>query len=236
MPINSRFRKYKLRAGITFDYFDFYDPILSAAGSAIVVDDSRFFSYHFESTLNTENDFYTPTRGIFFTTTYTYRTDNLLTYQGNAGISEVRTIWRNSFALSPSFTLSPCLFGRLVFSEEDTPLPFANAIGSYQSIVDQQLAFPGVHSLTYVDPLFVAAQLRLQFNLHKNQYLIFRAALQHEAFRRIAGCSSLRPKSTASPSATATTPSSAPSPPTSATPPSPRASISTSTSDIISNI
>ena len=181
MPINSRFRKYKLRAGITFDYFDFYDPILSAAGSAIVVDDSRFFSYHFESTLNTENDFYTPTRGIFFTATYTYRTDNLLTYQGYAGISEVRTIWRNSFALSPSFTLSPCLFGRLVIAQDDIPHPFANALGSYQNIVDQQLAFPGVRSLTYVDPLFVAAQLRLQFNLHKNQFLIFRAAVARES-------------------------------------------------------
>lgn len=181
MPINSRFRNYKLRAGITFDYFDFYDPILSAGGPAIVVDDARFFSYHFESILYTENDYYTPTRGIYFTASYTYRTDNLLTYQDLAGISEVRTIWRNSFALSPAFTLSPCLFGRLVIAQDDVPLPFANAIGSYQTIVDQQLAFPGVHSLTYVDPLFVAAQLRLQFNFHKNQYIIFRAAAARES-------------------------------------------------------
>ena len=181
MPINSRFRKYKLRAGILFDYFDFYDPILSAGGPAIVVDDSRFFSYHFESIFYTENDYYTPTRGIFFTASYTYRTDNLFTYLGKPGISEVRTIWRNSFSFTDRFTLSPCLIGRLVFSEEDTPLPFANAIGSYQSIVDQQLAFPGVHSLTYVDPLFVAAQLRLQFNIHKNQYVILRAAIARES-------------------------------------------------------
>lgn len=181
MPINSRFRNYKLRAGVTFDYFDFYDPILSAGGPAIVVDDARFFSYHFESILYTENDYYTPTRGIYFTASYTYRTDNLLTYQDLAGISEVRTIWRNSFALSSSFTLSPCLFGRLVIAQANVPHPFANAIGSYQTIVDQQLAFPGVHSLTYVDPLFVAAQLRLQFNFHKNQYIIFRAAAARES-------------------------------------------------------
>ena len=181
MPINSRFRKYKLSAGIIFDYFDFFDPILSASGTAIVIDDARFFSYHFESILNTENDYYTPTRGIFFTASYTYRTDNLISYLDNPGISEVRTIWRSSFPLSSRFTLSPCLFGRMAFSHTDIPLPFANALGSYQSLVDQQLAFPGVHSLTFVDPLFVAAQLRFQFNFHKSQYLILRAALARQS-------------------------------------------------------
>ncbi|MBR1765714.1 MAG: patatin-like phospholipase family protein, partial [Bacteroidales bacterium] len=76
-PLNSLFRRYKLRAGIRFDYYDYYDPILSSGSNAIVLDNQHFFSYFFESLLNTEDLFYFPTSGTLFLATFAYRTDNL---------------------------------------------------------------------------------------------------------------------------------------------------------------
>lgn len=180
-PINSIFRKYKVHAGIRYDYFDFYDPILSSGSSVIVLDNQHFFSYYLESFLNTEDDWDVPTSGMYLLTTYQYHTDNFFRYQGGPGIKDFRIHWRQTFSPHRIFAFQTSLYGRAVFSESETPLIFNNALGSHQEIVEQQFPFPGVYSITRVDQLLVAAQLKLQFAITQNQYIITRiAAARHK--------------------------------------------------------
>ena len=179
LPLNSRWRKFKVVAGLIFDYYNFFDPVLSVAGNTIELNNERNFSYRFESLLNTEDDWYTPTHGMYFLSTFTYRTDNFLSYHGLPGIASFRAVWRISLTPSrlPNFTFSPSLFGRLLFHDDAIPLHLCNALGSHQSLLEQQLFFPGIRSLTLVEPTFLALQFKFQFKIHKHQFIIARAAL-----------------------------------------------------------
>ena len=177
VPLNSVFRRYRVQAGIRFDYYDYYSPLLSASTTAIHLDDNHLFSYFFQSEINTQNHPYLPTSGLRLLAAYTYYTDNFLGYDGTHGISEMKALW--SLALSPSsrVTFKPSLYGRMLLHSGDVPLALSNALGSSQQIVEQQTAFPGVRSLTYAGRCLLAAQLRLQFEIARNHYLLIDGGL-----------------------------------------------------------
>lgn len=176
-PINSIFRKYRIHAGIRYDYYDYYDPILSSGSTSIVLDNQHLFSYFLESFLCTEDDWDVPTSGIYLLTTLQYRTDNFIRYRDGRGIKDFRIHWRHTIPfLHRRFAIQPSIFGRAVFCDNETPLVLNNALGSHQQIVEQQFPFPGVISITRAEDLLVAGQLQLQFALTPNQYIIARAA------------------------------------------------------------
>lgn len=175
MPLNSSFRKYKIRMGLMFDYLDFYDPALSSYSTAVVLDNERLFSYYLESYLNSENDPYTPTSGIHFLASYTYRSDNFISYHGGQGISEALVLWRNHITPGTSFTITPSLSARLLFSEDEYPIIFGNTLGC-QQIYENTIIFPGIKSIHYVNPYFLALGLDFQLRIAKNRYIIAHTA------------------------------------------------------------
>ena len=172
IPINSTFRRYRLRAGLRYDYYDFYSPILSAGTSAIHMDDHQLVSYFFQSEINTEDHPYLPTSGVHMLSSFTYHTDNFLGYDGTHGISDIKALWSVSLAASSKLTFRPSLYGRLLLHEGDVPLTLSNALGSPNQIVEQQIYFPGVRSLTFTERCFVSFQIRMQFNITGSHYLL----------------------------------------------------------------
>ena len=177
VPINSRFRLYKLRLGARFDYIDYYDPVLSTGKLSLLLENEHLFSYFVESLLNTENHQYLPTSGINFRLAYEYLTDNLIRHNGEPGISDLSWNWRASFTPGDIFTIQPSIFGRMVFHTNDIPYVLGNALGSDQQFEFHQMAFPGVHSITPVDRIFTAAQIKLQMHLFDNHYIIMKGAI-----------------------------------------------------------
>lgn len=174
-PINSRFRKYKIQGGLRFDYYYFFDPILSAGQNALVLDNQRFFSYFFESLLNNENDRYFPTAGNHFLTTLAYRTDNLVTLNDKSGLFDLSLLWRISLSPTEGFTFRPTVFSRLLFGD-DIPIPYCNFLGSRQQLIEQQFYFPGVHSLVQTDAILVGSLFNFQFTLDEKHFLLARIA------------------------------------------------------------
>lgn len=170
-PINSRFRQYKIRAGLRFDYYDYYDPILSANANTIEFSNHRYLSYFFQSLLNNENDYYFPTSGIHFLINFSYHTDNLVTLDDEPGIPDLSLLWRVNLSPSDNFTFQPSLFSRMLFSNK-IPLVYSNVLGSRQQIVEQQLEFPGVHSLVQAHRYIVGIQLAAQHQVARNHYII----------------------------------------------------------------
>lgn len=177
LPVNSTFRRWRLRAGLRFDYYDFFSPLLSASTTAIRLDNHHLLSYFFKSEINTQNHPYLPSSGLHMVASYTYHTDNLLGYDGTHGISDIKALW--SLALSPSgrVTFIPSLYGRMLLHSGEIPLALSNALGSPQQMVEQQVFFPGVHSLTLAERCFLSAQLRLQFAFASNHYLLLDAGV-----------------------------------------------------------
>lgn len=170
-PINSRFRQYKIRAGLRFDYHDYYDPILSANANAIEFSNHCYLSYFFQSLLNNENDFYFPTSGIHFLVNFSYHTDNFVSLDDDPGIPDLSLLWRVNLSPSDKFTLQPSLFSRMLFRDK-IPLAYGNMLGSRQQIVEQQLEFPGVHSLVQAQRYIVGIQLSTQHQVARNHYIL----------------------------------------------------------------
>ena len=178
-PLNSRFRQYKILAGLRFDYYDI-DPILSAHNLAIVLKNQRYFSYYFESLVNTENDWYYPTAGTYFLIDFAYRTDNLATLNGGTGIPDFSLLWRINLSPTNRITIQPGIFSRLVF-HRDVPVPYFNVLGTQQRIVEQQIYFPGVHSLVQTDRYLVGINLNLQYRLGEKRHILVRTAAARHA-------------------------------------------------------
>lgn len=174
-PLNSRFRLYKICAGLRFDYYNYYDPVLSANNIAINLDNEHYFSYFFQSLLNTENNWYFPTSGNLFLVNFAYRTDNLVTLDDNPGIPDLSLQWRINLSPSHRFTIQPGIFSRLLFSK-NIPLVYTNALGTRQRIVEQQIEFPGVHSIADVDRYLIGLHLNFQYLLAEKRYLIIHTA------------------------------------------------------------
>lgn len=177
VPFNSTFRQFRLSLGGRYDYYDFYSPVLSASTTDIHLDDHHLFSYFFTLEVNTWNHPYLPTRGVRLLTSYTYYTDNLYGYDGTHGISDIRALWSIALPANPKLTFIPSFRGRLLLHSGDIPMTLSNALGSEQQIVDQQIYFPGVHSLAFVERCFLSLQLRMQFNITGNHYLLMNAGL-----------------------------------------------------------
>lgn len=178
-PLNSLFRQYKISAGLRYDYYD-YDPVLSAHNTTIDPKDQQFISYFFESVLNTEDDWYYPTKGTQFLVGIAYHTDNFISYHGLSGVPEASIFWRVNIHPASRFTIQPAIFSRLVFGDQ-MPLAYINTLGTRQKIVEQQIEFPGVHSLVQVERYIVGLQLNFQYFLAEKRYILLHsAAARHE--------------------------------------------------------
>ena len=176
-PFDIRLRKYTLRAGIEWDYYDYYGQLLTTSGINHALTDDHYFSYHASAELNTENKWYYPTRGTRFQASYAYRTTNLRGFNGEIGLTDISMNWRVNASPIPRLTIQPMLYGRLLLSD-DVPLAYRNAIGNewFGYIVDQQLPFAGIGHLEYVGNQIIAAQIQLHYRMFSNHYFVARIA------------------------------------------------------------
>lgn len=179
-PFDLRLRRYDLKAGVRWDYFNYYGQLLSADGDMPSLDDDHYFSYHASADLNTENDWYFPTRGTRFHAAYAYRTTNLYSFEGRPGISDLDVHWRLNLPLSKHWALQPMLYGRMLFSD-DIPLAYTNAIGGndFGLMVEQQMPLVGLGHIELAERQLAAAQLQLQCNILTNHYLQLRAVVAY---------------------------------------------------------
>ena len=180
-PLDLRLNRYDIRGGIRWDYFDYYGHLLSSGSEIPSLDDNHYISYHISADLNNENDWYFPTRGTRFHAAYAYRTDNFYGLGDNAGISDLIVHWRMNFLLGERWALQPMLYGRLLSTDET--LAFTSFIGGewFSHTVEQQLPMTGIGHIELCDRHFAAAQLQLQYNIFKNQYLLLRVAGAYQA-------------------------------------------------------
>ena len=177
-PIDIHKGRYDLLAGARWDHFDYYGGILSTVSGLPRPEDDSYVSYYFLSDLNTEDNWYFPTRGVRFLTSFLYRTDNFLTYQDRAGLLDVSAHWRFNVRLSEHWTLQPMLYGRGIIGEE-VPWAFLNTVGGeyFDHRLEQQMPFAGVGHMELLSNYFAAAQLQLQCQLLPRHYLLLRGAI-----------------------------------------------------------
>ena len=176
-PIDFRLHRYDIRAGLRWDYYNYYGQLLSATGNLPSVDNDAYISYFAKADLNTENDWYFPTRGNRFHAAYSYHTTNFYGFDNEIGLSDIMAHWRINLPLSDHWTLQPMLYGRLLLGG-DSPLAFYNIVGGewFGHTVEQQLPFAGIGNAETCQRHFAAIQMQMQCHLFKNHYLLLRVA------------------------------------------------------------
>ena len=134
---------------------------------------SHYFSYYINTKYISENDWNFPTRGARFHASYGYFTDNLVKYNDHSGFSIVDASWRMSFAINNSLTVTPMLYGRLLFGR-DIPLIMSNIIGGdyFGHYIEQQMPFSGLGHIEHTRDQFVAGQLKFQQKITNSIYAI----------------------------------------------------------------
>ncbi len=179
-PFDLRLRRYNLRAGIRWDYLNYYGRLLSSSGSIPSLDDDHYISYHASADLNTENDWYFPSRGNRFHASYAYRTTNFYSFDDKPALSDILVHWRVNIPVSEHWTLQPMFYSRLLLGPE-VPLVYTNAIGgnSFGLIVEQQMPFAGIGHLELANRHLAAAQFQMQCHLLKNHYLLLLTTLAY---------------------------------------------------------
>ncbi len=177
LPINLHFRRYRLHAGLRFDYFHYTDPLLSAIPTTVTLENDHYFSYFLSADLNTEDHWYFPSSGTRLHLAYAYRTTDLLTLHGEPGLNDITVHWRINIPLDQRLTLQPLFYGRILTSGEP-PLVYSNIAGGewFGHFVEQQLPFAGLGHVELLHRHFAAAQLQVQYRMGKNHYLLLRAA------------------------------------------------------------
>lgn len=176
-PLDLRLHRYTIHAGLRWDYFNYYGQLLAASGDIPDLVNDHYISYHASADLNTENDWYFPSRGTRFHATYAYRTTNFYSFDSTAGLSDINVHWRLNLPLASRWALQPMLYSRLLLGHKP-PLAYSNLMGGnyFGLVVEQQVPFAGLGHIELTERHLAAAQLQLQYHLHKNHYIQLRAA------------------------------------------------------------
>lgn len=181
-----------LAADLTFrwDYYHYDDLLVRHERSDIdrrLLSD-HYFSYHANLHYDSENNGIFATKGARFNAEYAYFTDNLATYNGGIGFSELNAMWRMSFALNSQFTIQPQLYGRMLFGR-DIPSVRRNMMGGiwFGHYLEQQMPFDGISYLQRVDNHTVACRIKGQYQLTTNNFILssFTIAQQADHLRQL---------------------------------------------------
>jgi len=187
LPINFDLRHFNLQMGLRWDFFHYRNKLGSESAKQVTLENEHFFSYRARMTLNTEDNWNFPTRGVRFNAEYAYLTNDfaqldVIDADGNkqdktAGMSDVKANWRMSFSIGNRFTIQPMIYGRLLFGSVVPPV-FGNTVGGewFGHYVEQQMPFAGIGNMEYVRHQFVSAQLQAQERIGKSSYVLLRVA------------------------------------------------------------
>ena len=187
LPINFDLRHFNLQMGLRWDFFHYRNKLGSESAKQVTLENEHFFSYRARMTLNTEDNWNFPTRGVRFNAEYAYLTNDfaqldVIDADGNkqdktAGMSDVKANWRMSFSIGSRFTIQPMIYGRLLFGSVVPPV-FGNTVGGewFGHYVEQQMPFAGIGNMEYVRHQFVSAQLQAQERIGKSSYVLLRVA------------------------------------------------------------
>lgn len=176
--LNFNIRNLNFNIGGRWDHYHYQD-ILVENGSKEELDkvkNDHFYSYFARVDYNSENDWHFPNRGSRLHAQYVYWTDNLTRLDGKPGMSDINASWRTAIG-SDRFTIQPMVYGRMLFGG-NRPYILGNFVGGqwFNHYLEQQMPFTGVGYMEQVDPLLIAAQIRLQQRFGKNNYILLQGA------------------------------------------------------------
>lgn len=167
--------KKRLKVGVElrYEFFD-YDSFLydDAAGRKVDVKPHGFLSYYAHMAIETFDQWYFPTKGVYMKVDGTLFTDNMVTYKGHAPFAAIGVSLNTVAQISKRFALLPSVFGRVLIGN-NVAYPYLNTIGGNYAgrYVPQQMPFVGVGHMEIIDNSAFIAKLTLRQRIGVNHYV-----------------------------------------------------------------
>ena len=164
--------------GVGWEHYHIYNVLWNDNASFDFPSDEHYFNYHFRLRYDNEDNHYFPNHGIRAEARYAYYTDNMGTWKGHSGLSDVMAMFQATIPLSRTTHLRPCVQTRMLFGD-DRPMMVGNMIGgmSYGRFFPQQMPMAGMAHVEMFDGKFVSASLRLQQQLFGRHYLLLNGSV-----------------------------------------------------------
>ena len=182
-PFTFNVRNFHIRMGAAVDYYYNYNLLLEQVKEHYIEmpRHEHFISYLAKVDYNGENSWYFPTRGSKFSARYAYYTDNFIKLNDEIGMHELSAMWRTNFSLGRHLTIQPMLYGRLLHYD-DSPIILCNIMGGewFGHRIEQQLPFAGVGNIELQWDKFLAAQMRAQYAVTKNSFILYRFSVAQD--------------------------------------------------------
>lgn len=140
--------RFNPAVGISYDHFN-YNSFLSASDNdRATVQPEGFVNYYIKGYLETLNDHYFPTRGVYMNSKISLHTDNFYSYQKKSPFASIAYNFMTAISLTNRLTLMPEIHGRTLIGNK-VAYSYLNYIGGQIAgrYVDQQIPFMGIKHL-----------------------------------------------------------------------------------------
>lgn len=166
--------------GVKYDWHHYTDMLVrnSVAELAPELEGEklRYFSYFAHLEYNSQNSRYFPIEGTRVVGNLDVVTDNMLDFQGEAGVPIASLSWSTAYSFGSGFTMIPHASGRIILHDDisEVPVSLRNVVGGFLEgmKVDHQLTMAGLPTLEYMtENVFSSVGISLQQRMGQNHYL-----------------------------------------------------------------
>lgn len=163
---------WDIQGGVRWSFFGVEGGLFGLTFNPFVVKNKSYFNYFANVGINTLNNHYFPTKGIYININGQLITDNFASYEGEFPICAGAVSASLPINLSNKFCLIPTLNNRIVWGKS-IPSVYQNYGGGSMNgrYLPQQISLPGMREVQHFDNVFFTANLAFRYNLLKRNYL-----------------------------------------------------------------
>ena len=182
--------KFSVNVGVQYEYFNYQSFLWSTdPADMAVIKPKGFINYFATGHFENMDDYYYPTKGYRINTQLMLHTDNAYQFEKEMPFASVQYNIRRAISYNSRLTFIPSIYGRTLignFNNKENYFAYLNALGGELQgrYVSQQMVFPGIRNVEYLDNSLLIASLEVRMRLFRRNYISIKGAfgLQNDNF------------------------------------------------------
>lgn len=170
---NIYLRNFNFKLGARYEHFDFSRYLkqnIPDSYQEYIIEDSGYESYYFKGEMDTRDDSYFATEGMYFDAEGTIWQTNFR--KGFQSFGAIKLMMEGAIGMGQSFAVIPHLYGRVIIGD-CTEIPFINYVGGSEPgrYFSQQLPFIGINYANPVENTVMIGRIDLRQKIASNHYI-----------------------------------------------------------------
>lgn len=174
---NANPRKFSVNVGMQYEHFNYRSFLMTSGSDWNIVDPQGFVNYYATGNYENMDNYYFPMKGYAVNTAVTVHTDNVYQYDGGIPFMSVQYSFKSAHTINRRLAFIPSFYGRTLIGH-NTHFAYANAIGGELEgrYVSQQMPFPGIRNVEYLDNSVMIAGLEVRMRIFARNYVSVKGA------------------------------------------------------------